>query len=260
MTQILLTNDDGINSPGLAVLRRALEPLGEVLTVAPLHNMSGVARGITIGRPLRVSAVEVEGCAGLAVDGTPVDCVRVGLLGVLGPAPDVIVSGVNLGGNMGNDVTYSGTVGAALEAALHGLPAVAVSIETREPHHLEAETPLLTALVDRVLLAPLPDGVVLNVNLPDLPPAQMGGVRVTKLGGASIYDRLVLHDDDGLRGEHQVTCEPMGAEWWPADDFTAVREGFVSLTPLRFDLTSDDGLRALAAWPLADVLVADRSG
>ena len=257
MTHILLTNDDGIASPGLATLRRALEPLGSVQTVAPRDNTSAVARSITIDRPLRLGHVRfADGAQAVAVDGTPVDCVRVAMLGVLGPVPDLIVSGVNFGANMGNDVTYSGTVGAALEAALHGVPGVAISVETREPVHLSSTEPLLTALVERVLLAPLPHGVVLNVNLPDLPAKEMAGVKVTTLGGASCHDKLVLHDDDGMHGEYRIVCERAPLEPWAADDFEAVADGYVSLTPLHFDLTSREGLAALAGWPLADLLAA----
>jgi len=257
VTRILLTNDDGITSPGLALLRRALEPLGQVQTVAPLRNASAVARSITIDRPLRLEHVRFgDGFAAVAVDGTPVDCVRVAMLGVLGPVPELIVSGVNSGANMGNDVTYSGTVGAALEAALHGLSGVAVSVETREPVNVVSFGSLLTALVERVLLAPLPHGMVLNINLPDLPVAELAGIKVTSLGGSSCHDRLVLHDDDGARGEYRIVCERTPLEPWAADDFGAVAAGYVSLTPLHFDLTSREGLAALAGWPLADLLAA----
>jgi 5'-nucleotidase len=257
MTQILLTNDDGIESPGLAVLRRSLDPLGDVLTVAPMHDASGVARSITIGRPLKVEHVRFGGgFEGVALGGTPVDCARVAMLGVLGPLPEIIVSGINLGGNMGNDVTYSGTVGAALEGALVGLPGVAVSIESSTPEHLESMESLLTALVERLMLARLPKGVALNVNLPDMPAAQLRGVKVTSLGGSSCYDRLVLHSDDGVHGEYGIVCERAPAEPWAASDFEAVAEGYVSLTPLQFDLTSREGLASLAAWPVADLLSA----
>jgi 5'-nucleotidase len=257
MTRILLTNDDGIDSPGLAVLRRALDPLGTVFTIAPAHNASGVARSITIDRPLQLDHVEFgDGFAGVALSGTPVDCVRVAMLGVLAPPPDMIVSGINFGANMGNDVTYSGTVGAALEGALLGLPAVAISVESLQPEHVQGMAPLLSALVERLVLAPLPAGIALNVNLPDLPAASLRGVKVTSLGGSSCHDRLVLHSDDGVHGQYRIVCERAPLEPWASTDFEAVAEGFVSLTPLQFDLTSREALASLAAWPVEDLLGA----
>lgn len=257
MTSILLTNDDGITSPGLAVLRRALEPLGQVQTIAPLCNASAVARSITIDRPLRLRQVHIgDGFQAVAVDGTPVDCVRVAMAGVLGPAPELVVSGVNFGANMGNDVTYSGTVGAALEAALHGLSGVAVSVETRQPVHLLSSEILLATLVGRVLLAPLPHGMVLNINLPDLPVTELAGIKVTSLGGSARHDKVVLQDDGGARGEYRIVCERAPVEPWATDDFAAVAGGYISLTPLHFALTSRVGLTALAGWPLADLLAA----
>jgi 5'-nucleotidase len=257
MTQILLTNDDGIESSALALLRRSLDPLGDVLTVAPAHEASAVARGITIGRPIRLDHVRFgDGFDGIALGGTPVDCVRVAMLGVLSPPPDIIVSGINFGSNMGNDVTYSGTVGAALEAALMGLPGVAISIESEAPQHLGSMETLLTALVERLMLVPLPRGVTLNVNLPDVPAKRLRGVKVTTLGGSSCHDRLVLHSDDGVHGEYRIVCERGPLEPWVASDFEAVADGYVSLTPLQFDLTSREGLASLAAWPVADLLRA----
>jgi 5'-nucleotidase len=260
MTQILLTNDDGISSPALALLRRSLDPLGEVLTIAPVHDASAVARGITIDRPMKLDHVRFgDNFDGVALDGTPVDCVRVAMLGVLAPSPDIIVSGINVGSNMGNDATYSGTVGAALEGALMGLPGVAISIESDIPQHLGSMEALLTALVERLMLAPLPRGVALNVNLPDIPAALLRGVKVTSLGGSSCHDRLMLHSDDGVHGEYRIICERAPLAPWAANDFEAVAEGYVSLTPLQFDLTSREGLASLAAWPVADLLRAART-
>ena len=191
--QILLTNDDGIHAPGLAVLRAAIDGLGEITTIAPDHNASAVARGITIDRPLHLEPVTFgEGWPGLACDGTPSDCVRIGLLGVRGPAPDLVVSGVNCGANMGADVTYSGTVGAALEAALRGRPALAFSVESHEPGWLAEAAPLLRAMVEHVIARGLPRHSILNINLPDRPLAELAGIHPARLGGASCCDRVFL--------------------------------------------------------------------
>lgn len=251
--QILLTNDDGIHAPGLSVLRRALEGLGEISTIAPDHNASAVARGITIDRALRLNdAVYGDGWAGLACDGTPCDCVRIGLLGVATPPPDLVVAGVNAGPNMGADVTYSGTVGAAFEAALRGLPAIAFSVDAREPRSLESCEALLRALTERALESGLPRHSFLNVNLPDLPLPEISGVRSARLGGASCHDRVILGGQGGgaseSPGEYVVVCDDPAAGEWAGTDFDVVGAGFVAVTPLRADLLDTEQLARLSSW------------
>ncbi len=252
--RILLTNDDGIDAPGLAVARRALEGLGEVVTIAPAGDASAVARAITIDRALTVQRCRFgDGREGFACDGTPVDCVRVGLLGVVAPRPDLVVAGVNLGANMGADVTYSGTVGAALEAALRGLPALAFSVESRAPGWLDEAVPLIRHLVGEVLRRGLPSHVALNVNLPDRPLAAMGGVCLARVGGNSMHDRVVLADDGraGAVSEYLVPCDgPPSAAGLPSD-FEVVAAGEVAVTPLSYDLADEATLTVLAGWDLA---------
>ena len=266
--QILLTNDDGIHAPGLAVLRGAVDGLGEITTIAPDHNASAVARGITIDRPLRLAATTFgESWPGLACDGTPSDCVRIGLLGVRGPAPDLVVSGVNCGANMGADVTYSGTVGAALEAALRGRPALAFSVESRAPGWLAEIAPVLRAMVAHVIARGLPRHSILNVNFPDRPLAAIAGIRPARLGGASCWDRVFLSADgdapaapadagepvaDPLVGacEHFVPCDHPTAGEWADTDFDVVGRGCVAVTPLRYDLLDAELLADLATWDL----------
>lgn len=257
--QILLTNDDGIDSPGISALRRAVDGLGDVHTLAPDRNNSAVARGITISRPLHVAARRFgDGWAGLACDGTPSDCVRVALLGVVTPEPDIVVSGVNLGANLGADVTYSGTVGAALEAAQRGKPALAFSVEAREPGWLDEAAPIVRALVERVVLRGLPRYSILNVNLPDRPLAQIGGIRTARLGGASCRDRIMLDGDgDGVgsgRGtaarEYYLPCEESSALDWADTDVEVVGRGCVSVTPMRHDMLDAAMLAELSSWDL----------
>ena len=264
--QILLTNDDGIHAPGLAVLRAAVDGLGEVTTIAPDHDASGVARGITIGRPLHLAATSFgEGWPGLACDGTPSDCVRVGLLGVRAPAPDLVVSGVNFGANMGADITYSGTVGAALEAALRGRPALAFSVDSEEPAWLAEATPLVRAMVEHAIAHGLPRHSILNINLPDRPLAEFAGIHPARLGGASCFDRVFLDGDgagqaapagaplaDPFAGAsaYFVPCDHLTAGE-PADtDFDVVGRGCVAVTPLRYDLLDHELLVELATWEL----------
>jgi 5'-nucleotidase len=185
--------------------------------------------------------------------------VRIALLGVLGPVPDVVVSGVNFGANMGNDVTYSGTVGAALEAALHSVPGIAFSVESREPRHLEGAVPLMHELTARLLRAPLPAGTALNVNLPDRPAGDIRGLKVTSLGGSSRYDTVAIDMGDGASGEHWLRCQRAPLEPWAITDFDAVEKGYVSLTPIHYELTSREGLAALAGWTLDELIEGGRA-
>jgi 5'-nucleotidase len=247
--QLLLTNDDGIASPGIAALRRALEGLGEVTTLAPAENSSAVARSITIGRALSLRRTTFgDGHEGLALDGTPSDCVRVALLGVATPVPDLVVSGINLGANLGADVTYSGTVGAALEAALRGGAGIALSVESREPRWLDEAVPLVHAIIRRAIEYGIPAQTVLNVNLPDAPVSAIRGVRPARLGGASCHDRVTLSGPGG--GEYFVPCDGPPPVAGFDTDFDTVKAGFVALTPLRYDLLDEGLLADLAAWDL----------
>lgn len=245
--QLLLTNDDGIASPGIAALRRALDGLGDVTTLAPAANSSAVARSITIDRALRLTPTRFgDGFAGTAVDGTPSDCVRVALLGVVTPTPDLVVSGINLGANLGADVTYSGTVGAALEAALRGGAGVAVSVESREPRWLDEAVPLVREILARVVARGLPAHSVLNVNLPDAPAGEIRGVRPARLGGASCHDRVTLAGERA--GEYFVPCDGPPVTVAADTDFEVVAAGYVALTPLRYDLLDTALLAEIAAW------------
>lgn len=250
--QILLTNDDGIDAPGIAVLRRALEGLGEITTLAPASDNSAVARGITTHRPLSLTRrVFGGGHDGIACDGTPSDCVRIALLGLRSPVPDLVVSGVNAGGNMGADVTYSGTVGAALEAALRGRPAIAFSVARLEPRWLDEAEPVLHTVVERVVERGLPARTILNVNLPDRPLDEITGIRPARLGGASAYDYVVLGEtDDGPGGEHYLPCERPESGEWAETDFDVVAAGAVAVTPLHYDLLAPGLLADLATWGL----------
>lgn len=247
-SQIMLTNDDGIDAPGLAVLRRALDGLGEVTTIAPDRDTSAIARAITAHRALSLTPrVFGGGYEGLAADGTPSDCVRIALLGVRCPSPDIVVSGVNAGGNMGADVTYSGTVGAALEAALRGRPAIAFSVESLEPGWLDEAAPLMRAIIADVMTRGLPRHTILNVNLPDRPAADITGILPARLGGASEYDYVRLVDAEGP-SEHYLPCDPPASGEEFATDFDVVAGGAIAVTPLRYDLLDMNLLVRIPAW------------
>jgi len=257
LRHILLTNDDGIDAPGLAALRRALEPLGTVLTLAPDGNRSAIARGITIGRPLHARETRFGGgFSGYALDGTPADCVRAAALGFFGERPEIIVAGANMGANLGDDVAYSGTVAAALEGALLGLPAVAVSVQGMAPAHFDEAARLAAPIVERVLADGLPHGLVLNVNLPDLPAAEVRGVRVTRLGCASVHERILVETGDGAVKRYTIHSEARDCANEPGTDFAALAHGSISITPLHFDLVDPRAFELLEGWKLGEAVAA----
>lgn len=253
MPAILLTNDDGIDSPALLELRRVLGVLGSVVTIAPDRNTSAVARGITIDRALHIDPITFgEDFYGNAVDGTPVDCVRVAMLDFFGPRPDFVVAGINTGANLGDDVTYSGTVAAALEGVLLGLPAAAVSVASREPRYLDETAALVVPLLHEALAAGLPPRTLININVPELPLSEIKGIKLTHLGRASYHDRLVVEGADGGHNTYSMKSVKNGdADHEAGSDFEAVEQGYVSLTPLHFDLSSADGHSAIGSWDLA---------
>jgi 5'-nucleotidase len=264
VTHILVTNDDGVNSPGLLALKQALEPLGRVSVIAPDGNRSAIGRGITIHNPLHVDEVRLaDGSPALATDGTPVDCVRFATLGLLGDRPDVVVSGINLGMNLGDDVTYSGTVAAALEGIMLGWPAIAVSAQPVDQsadqwdgtaYDFRAVARFTAQLVPVVSRATFPRRVVLNVNAPGLPPERVTGASVTRLGQRIYNDELILEHTEGTR--RRFTIYGSHASYQPEEgtDFAAIERAEISVTPLHFDLTDLDGMNLLEQMSLADLL------
>lgn len=269
MRHILVTNDDGVGSPGLLALAQALRAVGRVSVVAPDSNRSAIGRGITIHAPLHVEEVELaDGSPAYATDGTPVDCVRFAHLGLVGEPPDVIVSGINLGVNLGDDVTYSGTVAAALEGIVLGLPAIAVSCDTLDPsvqpyedraYDFRAAAEVAAALVAVVTDADFPERVVLSVNAPGLPRERVRGVRVTRLGRRVYNDELSLIGmDDRGRRRFDIYGGIATYEGGEGTDFAAIDEGEIAVTPLHFDLTDISGMDHLERAAVADLLGTTR--
>ncbi|MDX6554956.1 MAG: 5/3-nucleotidase [Miltoncostaeaceae bacterium] len=264
MTHILVTNDDGVDSPGLLALKQALEPHGKVSVIAPNRNRSAIGRGITIHNPLHVEEVRLaDGSEALATDGTPVDCVRFAALGLLGDQPDLIVSGINLGLNLGDDVTYSGTVAAAFEGIMLGLPAIAVSCHAVDErmdqwdgmaYDFRAVAGFAARLVPVVQRDGFPKRMLLNVNGPGLPPERVTGARVTRLGRRIYDDQLMLEATDGPRRRYTIYGGNPSFQREEGTDFAAVERGEISITPLHFDLTDIDGIGALERLSLADLL------
>ena len=258
---IVLTNDDGVASAGLAALKDALAPLGEVRIVAPDQNRSGAARSITMHSPLWVEEVELpDGSPAFSTDGTPVDCVRMAALGLLDRPPDLIVSGINLGGNLGDDITYSGTVAAAFEGIMLDIPAIALSADGYHPgYDLTVPARFARRLVSVALRQGFPAKTLLNVNCPDRPWAALRGARLTTLGKRIYGDKVQYHDSKGSRRCYHIYNDDLSYHHQEGSDFEAVGEGYVSVTPLHFDLMSHEALDRLRCWE-ADLDLADVKG
>lgn len=246
--RILITNDDGVRAPGLAALREALEGVGELWVVAPDREQSAASHALTLIDPLRIHLLTERT---YSVSGTPTDCVLVsvrGIQGIMEPRPNLVLAGINHGPNMGHDVTYSGTVAAAIEGNLLGLPAMAFSNTSWAPKHLGASAEICRRLVVRTLENPLPHPMLLNVNIPDLPLEQIRGLRVTHLGKRVYKDEIIAKFDPRGRPYYWIGGEP--PVWDPDEDsdFGATEEGFVSITPLHVDWTDFRGIEVLRTW------------
>jgi 5'-nucleotidase len=246
--KILISNDDGYQAPGLLALAEALAPLGKTWVVAPDRDRSGASNSLTLDYPLRPRCMD-NGF--IRVDGTPTDCVHLAITGLLDEEPDIVVSGINAGPNMGDDVLYSGTVAAATEGRFLGLPAIAVSMNSFLPEHFSTGARVAVELINRLRDRPLTSDVILNVNVPDLPYAELRGFQSTRLGHRHKAEPVVKTQDP--RGKTIYWVGPAGAEQdaGPGTDFHALREGFVSVTPIQVDLTRHSALKTLREW-LAD--------
>lgn len=243
--KILLSNDDGYLAPGLAALYQALLRLGEVVVIAPERNCSGASNSLTLWRPLSVYTA-ANGFHYL--NGTPTDCVHVALTGMLGYRPDLVVSGINNGQNMGEDTLYSGTVAAATEGFLFGVPSIAFSLADKDWMHLDAAAQVATDIVQHYVQAPLPAHTLLNVNIPNLPYAELGEWRVTRLGKRHPSQPVIRTANP--RGEAIYWIGPAGEALDASEgtDFHAVANGNVSITPLQLDLTHTQLLPVLHEW------------
>ncbi len=243
--RILLSNDDGYFAPGLAALHEALAPLGEITLVAPERDRSGSSNSLTLDRPLSLHRAS-NGY--FYVNGTPTDCVHMAVTGLLDVEPDIVVSGINNGSNMGDDTLYSGTVAAATEGYLLGVPAIAVSLVGREFEHYATAARIARDLVDRIRRAPPQEPVLLNVNVPDLPYDQLAGIEVTRLGRRHKAQPVVKSRSP--RGETVYWVGPAGAarEAGPGTDFHALERGAVSVTPLQVDLTHAGQVGPIGQW------------
>ncbi len=248
LLKILVSNDDGFRSEGIRALREALSTLAEVTVVAPDRNRSGASNSLTLDVPLRVFEAPEPNV--YFVQGTPTDCVHLAISGLFDFEHDMVVSGINEGANLGDDVLYSGTVAAAIEGRFLGLPTVALSLCTtpESGRHFDAAAEIARRLVAQVIRKPLERALILNVNVPDLPLDRMRGWRTTRLGFRHRSEPIVPAKDP--RGQPVFWVGPAGPEQdaGPGTDFDAVAKGFVSVTPLQIDLTRHAALPALASW------------
>jgi 5'/3'-nucleotidase len=242
--RILLSNDDGYFAPGLERLATELKPYAEITVVAPERDRSGASNSLTLDRPLTVRRA-ANGF--LFVNGTPTDCVHLAVTGLLEDLPDMVISGINLGANMGDDTIYSGTVAAATEGYLLGIPSIAVSLASKEGRHFDTAARIVVQLLERQRMHPS-GRWLLNVNVPDAPQSSIRGLCVTRLGKRHKAEPVIKTQTP--RGE---TCYWVGAAGAAADagegtDFHAIDQGFVSLTPLQMDLTHHSEMATVSAW------------
>jgi 5'-nucleotidase len=243
--KILVSNDDGYFAPGITALAEALAPHAEVTVVAPERDRSGASNSLTLDRPLIVRRA-ANGY--YSVNGTPTDCVHIAVTGLLDFTPDVVVSGVNLGANMGDDTIYSGTVAAAVEGYLLGIPSLAISLTSKAGEHFQSAIEVALELVQRLARAPFGEPVLFNVNVPDVAPGRLRGIEVTRLGKRHKAEPVIKLTTP--RGESAYWIGPAGAaaDAGPGTDFHAVDNHRVSVTPLRMDLTHIAQLSRAREW------------
>ena len=243
--RILLSNDDGYFAPGLAALAEALHGLGEVVVVAPEQNRSGASNSLTLDRPLLLK----QAASGFYfVNGTPTDCVHLAVTGMLDELPDIIVSGINNGANMGDDTIYSGTVAAATEGFLLGIPSIAISLTSFEGNNFTTAGRVARELVERFVRDPIREPVLLNVNVPDIPYSKLNGMEVTRLGRRHKAEPVVKMTSPRNETVYWVGAAGAAADSGPGTDFNAVERGVVSITPLQIDLTHSAQLPSIRQW------------
>lgn len=245
MLKVLISNDDGVYAKGIISLSEAVKKIATVNVVAPDRNRSGASNSLTLTAPLHIKTLD-NGM--VSVEGTPTDCIHVAITGLLETMPDMVLSGINAGANLGDDVWYSGTVAAAMEGRFLGLPAIALSLAGEKFEHYDTAAHVACNLIKHILAEPLPAATILNVNVPDIPYDQLKGFEVTRLGTRHCAEPTIKAIDP--RGHTIYWVGPAGAESdaGVGTDFYAIRKGKVSITPLRIDLTHYEAFDLLSNW------------
>ena len=242
---ILLSNDDGYRAPGLAAMVKAISDFGEVTVIAPDQDRSGASNSLTLTVPVRVEQIE-NGY--FVCSGTPTDCVHLGITGLMAQGPDMIISGINNARNLGDDVLYSGTVGAAMEGRFLNLPAIAVSLAGDDPTHFDTAGNVVRQLLERLLQTPLSPRTILNVNVPDLPRDQISGWQATRLGGRDRAFPTIRATDPVGKDIYWIGAAGLEKDAGPGTDFFAIANGYVSITPLTADMTDRTRLAEVDEW------------
>lgn len=249
LPKILITNDDGIYAPGIKSLWKAMKEIGQVEVIAPENEQSAVGHAITISDPLRVHKIHrSDGFTGFAVGGTPADCVKIGIRSLLKESPDIIVSGINLGENTGTNIIYSGTVSAATEGTMLGIPSVAFSLDaTKDPDFSPAES-IAIKIVEKVLKNGLPQKTLLNVNIPAVPASAIKGFKITSQGNVIFKDIFERREDPKGKIYYWMTGNKIDPDQDIEKDHRAVQEGYVSITPIHYRLTNHEFMDELKGW------------
>lgn len=244
---ILVSNDDGFYSEGIKTLAKALRSIGQVVTVAPDQERSAASHSLTLHRPLRVKKIATDV---YAVDGTPTDCITIAVKELLPRAPDLIVSGINNGANLGDDVHYSGTVSAAVEGGIMGIPSIAISLMSREEGHFDTAAQFAVRLSKKALKEGIPSGVILNVNVPNVSLKQIKGYQFTKQGKRNYGDIIAERIDPRGKKYYWIGGDEHGFEDISQSDCNAVLTNYISITPIRVNLTDHEYLETLSQWKL----------
>ncbi len=247
--RILISNDDGINSKGISELAKAMKEIGDVYVVAPLTEQSAVGHAITMKIPLRVTEHYIDGeFFGYAVTGTPADCIKIGLKNILKFKPDIVISGINHGSNTAINIIYSGTVSAAREAAIMDVPALAVSVTNHRAKHFDYACQITQEFARKVIESNLPNGTLLNINVPDLPKDQVKGTIITKQG-KSKWDDSYLEREDPYGGKYYwLTGSLMDVDNELITDQFAIKNNYASVSPIHFDLTDHEAYEMVNSW------------
>jgi 5'-nucleotidase len=253
--KILVTNDDGIDSEGIFILAQSLKEIAEVTVVAPRREQSAVGHGITMQHPLRVIEFNKNGeFFGHAIEGTPADCVKIGIRSILKEAPDLVVSGINHGSNTAINIIYSGTVSAAREAAIMDVPSIAISVTNHQAKHFDFAGRVAKLLAHKMRGKDLPLGTLLNVNVPDIPEEQIAGIHLTRQGKSKWDDTYEHRLDPYGRSYYWLTGNLLEVDTEMETDQAAIRKNFVSVTPIHFDLTDYETYERMKKWNIENLL------
>jgi 5'-nucleotidase len=250
--RVLITNDDGIASPGLQALVRAFEPVGETFVVAPERERSATGHAITLHKPLRAHLVPAPGSSAhaWATNGTPADCVALGMLELLPARPDIVLSGINVGPNLARDLTYSGTVSGAMEGAIFGVPSIAISVGSFRNPSFTVAAAFAVELVRAILLHGLAEDTLLNVNVPNVSGERIAGVAITRQSAKRFISRLEKRVDPRGRTYYWLTGDPSPVDDLEGTDTWALSHGYISVTPITLDMTDDRAAAAMRTWNL----------